>query len=110
MSRPEDPDSPLLLPLDPPDLFLDWLMRRWSLNRRHLDIISCRAAQLSFQETADRLGISVNYAQRLQAELIGHLRSHMGNGGGHRLILRWLAEEYGVWSELSSTDPAPDPT
>lgn len=95
MTTPGDspPEADLVLPLRPPPAFLTALGERWNLRPRQIDLIRCRAGQLTFKETARELSIRLSYAQRLQAMILRGI----GRSGGHAALMLWIAQEYQLW-------------
>lgn len=87
------PDTDLVLPLRPPLAFLTALGERWNLRPRQVDLIRCRAGQLTFKETARQLSIRLSYAHRLQAMILRGI----GRSGGHTALMLWVAQEYQLW-------------
>jgi DNA-binding CsgD family transcriptional regulator len=85
---------PLVLPLDPPSTFLEWLATRHHLTPREVAVLRCRVGQLTFKETARILGVAVNYTRRIQATILTKIEQ----SGGHTSLMLWTAQRYAEWT------------
>lgn len=86
-----------ILPLFPPEEFLEWLRVHEHLSPREADLVRMTAGLADHTVIALALHLKVSSVRRMQALLLAKL----GLRDGHRGLLRWIVERYSVWHSIA---------